>query len=393
MIVLDTNTIRSAKTGGPEEELLRTLRASRAERVGMPRTVLDELLAQHVLAYQRAHEASVSAAEQLNKATPWKTVDGPDDYDPNRVRQHWIERYQRVAEVLETRGPVLQLALTREAGLIPPCKLVGEGKNQYKTGARDAAIWLTAVDYAKRNPTESVYFVSNNSKDFGKKIGDVPQLSSDIKGMEGRFFLHLTLGSVLAQFGKEVPTTEEEVRGLLNRPESLGVVTRRARLMQLRRRVEVPRINPVYLPFVARLSEEARATLAEVTTPRSFEIDGARWFTASARWLLLDEQTSPAGAPLLRLWSWTTRVMVAPDSHDVTVLQADLPTDGSEEDRARFPVVEGSWTTPESSWAFFGDVVSRVAATISSSPGTLGGPAFHGDLSPVLLEDLIDDGE
>jgi hypothetical protein len=289
LIILDANIIRGTKLGGPEDDLLRTVRLARAERVAVPRIALEEVLAQRVLAYNRAYAAAADGAEQLNIATPWATVKGPDEYAPERVRDHWRNQYAHVAEVLETSIEVHQQALFREANQLAPCKLVGKDK----TGARDAAIWLTAVEYAKQHPDQSVFFVSNNTRDFGKQAGAVPQLAEDIKGMEDRFFLYTSLGDVLARFGRAVKTTEAEVRSQLSHPERLEVLARRARLLNMKERIESLRSLLDKDGPASRLSQSARAVLAEVEDPRAYEIGEHTWYTATARWLIADLAPSP----------------------------------------------------------------------------------------------------
>jgi hypothetical protein len=57
----------------------------------------------------------------------------------------------------------------RESNVLPPCKaiVINDRGEQVKTGCRDAAIWLTAVEYAREHPEKTVYFVSRDTKDFG----------------------------------------------------------------------------------------------------------------------------------------------------------------------------------------------------------------------------------
>ncbi|GAB3004540.1 hypothetical protein GCM10023080_082730 [Streptomyces pseudoechinosporeus] len=49
-------------------------------------------------------------------------------------------------------------------------------------GGRDAAIWLTAVEYAREHPEETVYFVSRNTKDFGDGTAYPPLMDQDLEG-------------------------------------------------------------------------------------------------------------------------------------------------------------------------------------------------------------------
>ncbi|MFI9248165.1 hypothetical protein ACIGXF_37675 [Streptomyces sp. NPDC053086] len=56
-------------------------------------------------------------------------------------------------------------------------------------GARDAAIWLTAIEYAREHPDEKVYFVSKNTKDFGDGTAYPYPMNEDVAGFGERFVL------------------------------------------------------------------------------------------------------------------------------------------------------------------------------------------------------------
>ncbi|MFF2751352.1 PIN domain-containing protein [Kitasatospora sp. NPDC058048] len=337
---MDANILRGTKGGGAEDELLRTLRASKAERIAIPEIALEEVLAQRVLAYDRAHKAMREAAEKLNAATHWGEVEGPQEYLPEKVRDYWRSRYLQLAEVLETSIDVHRQALVREAGVIAPCKIVG---TDTKTGARDAAIWLTAVEHARENPTETVYFISNNTRDFGNGVDWPTQLAEDIRGMESRFFLHTSLGGVLPRFARKVTTTVDEVTALLSDPGRLENIARRSRLAHLKEVIEALQLRQ-WRATHTRYTRDSHAALSEVTKPRAYEIDGQVWYTATARWVIAHGLPVQDG---LRydLQSWTTRVMVsaAAEPGSVTILSAgDFETAGAD-DAVHFPELAGSF--------------------------------------------------
>ncbi|MFF2146245.1 PIN domain-containing protein [Kitasatospora sp. NPDC058190] len=163
-IILDANILKGISLRGPVAELLRTIRASGVESVTAPWIAVEELAAQQALRYEEKYQAALSAVEDLAKATSWGSVLRSVRADPERVREHWRERYSEVAATLETSVQAYQEAMFREANLLAPCKSVNSGKD--KTGARGATIWLTAVNFARQSPDETVYFVSNNTRDF-----------------------------------------------------------------------------------------------------------------------------------------------------------------------------------------------------------------------------------
>ncbi|MFI9247979.1 PIN domain-containing protein [Streptomyces sp. NPDC053086] len=181
MIILDANIIKGTSLRSSVADMLRAIRAAGVERVGTPWIAVEEVAAQQVLAYQAKHDAARAAVDELHKATPWDHVAHPKRWQDEHVREHWRERYASITEVLETSPAVYQQALYRETNLIEPCKTVNSGK--HKTGARDAAIWLTAVEYARDHPEETVYFVSNDTDHSSD--GKLPEpMQRDIAGME-----------------------------------------------------------------------------------------------------------------------------------------------------------------------------------------------------------------
>ena len=107
----------------------------------------------------------MEVVEHPAQGHPWADIPHPRKFDAEHVRKHWRERYSEIADVIETSVSAYQMAMFRETNILAPCKTVNSGKN--KTGARDAAIWLTAVEYAREHPAETVYFVCNNTEDFG----------------------------------------------------------------------------------------------------------------------------------------------------------------------------------------------------------------------------------
>ncbi|MET9356998.1 hypothetical protein ABZY14_29030 [Streptomyces sp. NPDC006617] len=59
-----------------------------------------------------------------------------------------------------------------------------------KVGARDTAIWLSAIEYTCGHPEETVYFVTED-KDFWPTA--YPKfMRADLDGLGGQRFVHLT---------------------------------------------------------------------------------------------------------------------------------------------------------------------------------------------------------
>lgn len=221
MIILDANIIKGVSLRGPIADILRAIRAAGVERVATPWIAVEEVAAQEALSYAQKHETAMDAVNSLRKATPWEHVNHPKRWPAEHVRGHWRERYSSVTEVLETSHAAYQQALFRETNKIAPCKTVNSGS--HKTGARDAAIWLTAVEYAKAHEDETVYFVSNDS-DMSKNGQFLPEMQRDIAGMDHRFHLFTSLDDVVTKFATEVEASTEDVGELLDTEETYATV-------------------------------------------------------------------------------------------------------------------------------------------------------------------------
>ncbi|MFF3864092.1 PIN domain-containing protein [Streptomyces sp. NPDC002209] len=233
----------------------------------------------------------------------------------------------------------------RETNLIAPCKTVNSGK--HKTGARDAAIWLTAVEYAREHPEETVYFVSNNTEDFGDGTALPAVMNWDISGMEGRFFLFTSLDGVLTKFATEVEASAEDVQGLLDTEETRTAILEAARAATRRfRMVNGARLTPAsdgdaYKLTMTGTSRWAPTAVAldRVLEVSGREVDGHHWFTASVRWLLR-EIRNLRGEELDRAYAWETRVLLSTAADKaMTVLDSKRPVPITPEDIPGLPEV------------------------------------------------------
>ncbi|MCX4421462.1 PIN domain-containing protein [Streptomyces mirabilis] len=218
MIILDSCVIRGMRLDGGEAAVLRAIMRTGRERIGAPWMAVEELAAQKALAYGEAHEAAMVALNRLQAKShrPEPKLASPD---PEGVRKLWRDKYRVLLEVLPTSETALREGMFREANVLPPARRKGEGEKAPKIGARDVAIWLTAIEYARDNPDETVYFVSHNHTDFTKGGGAAypSPMDSDVEGLGDRF-KHLTnLGDVLALVAPTVDMKEADVHTLLER--------------------------------------------------------------------------------------------------------------------------------------------------------------------------------
>ncbi|WP_171114552.1 MULTISPECIES: PIN domain-containing protein [unclassified Streptomyces] len=346
MIILDANILKSTSLRSPAADMLRAIRAAKVERVAAPWIAMEEIAAQQVLSYQAKHDAALEAVDTLRKATPWADIVHPKRFDDEHVRKHWRARYSEIADVIQTPASAYQMAMFRETNLLAPCKTVNNGKN--KTGARDAAIWLTAVEYARKHPKETVYFVSNNTEDFGDGTSFPSPMDKDLRGLENRFFLFTSLDGVLKKFATEVDAEVEDVQALLDTEESHTAVLEAARGASRRFRTVYGSV--LYEDGMRGTLSSARGwdpravALDTVSEVSAREIDGHKWFTASVRWLFAEDghQVRRFGRECDRVaYAWQTRVLLSPTASDssLTILDSKRPGPVSRDDVPNVPII------------------------------------------------------
>ncbi|MEU1396148.1 PIN domain-containing protein [Micromonospora zamorensis] len=222
LIILDTNILWGMKPDSSTADLLRALRAA-GVRVAVPWVVLEELASHRALAYAEAHARATSTLNELKAHVPWGGVPSLGRVDTERHRTHWRNIYRQMVEVIEPSVEVLRTALFRESNVLAPCKRVGQKGD--KTGSRDAAIWLTVIEYARDHEDEAVYFVSENTKDFGDGTEYLEPMKSDLASIEDRFS-HLTaLDAVVERFAKPAEVDPEFLPALLAGKDSIELLT------------------------------------------------------------------------------------------------------------------------------------------------------------------------
>ncbi|MEU2264947.1 PIN domain-containing protein [Streptomyces olindensis] len=353
MIILDTNILRSFKLDSVSSDLLRTIRTTGIESVGVPWVVLEELASHRAVPYQEKHEAAAQAVENFRKATPWQVAALLPPLDLEHFHEHWREQYLEIVDEIPTSEYALREATFREANVVPPCKavVINERGEKVKTGGRDAAIWLTAVEYARAHPDEKVYFVSKNTKDFGDGTTYPPRMAADLEGLGDRF-VHLTsLGEVLQRFTEPAEVDEEAVRAILSNAESLNAVSSEAaRLMSMPQGNVWFAEGPTFEAAMAFLSEDlGNGEFETVTTEpvrmlgwaeaptvafqsmgelSAYRIGDHVWCAATVRWVLTGPAflTGSYGVEVVGC-GWETRVLASTANSDsrLTILRSQTP--------------------------------------------------------------------
>ncbi|WP_148587969.1 PIN domain-containing protein [Streptomyces sp. WAC01526] len=380
MIILDACIIRALNLRDSSADLLRALRAV-GERVAIPWMVAEELLAQRVILHQEAHAAADAALKDFARHTPWNPNTQVEHADADRVRKHWQAAYETVVETLTPSPTAMRDALYREANILPPCKSQGKGK----MGARDALIWLTAVEYAREHPQETVYFVSGNTRDFGKGSTYAPPMDQDVAGLGDRFVHLTTFDEVIKRFTKPGETDEALATEILGSPtvrQEIGVAAEnllgsQGEVFPCTTLGRVVGQETAVMPGQGWVS--ARASLRSVDTVRAYRIGEREWYTAIVRWRIsgvayFGEGEFSAGSAGS---SWTTSVLFTPDAANprVTILRHDLPLPLSTEEFTSLGL-----THAITSLAPLADVLRRFALGVEQlAPRGLSG-AYEGAL-------------
>ncbi|MFJ8296649.1 PIN domain-containing protein [Streptomyces sp. NPDC094447] len=315
MIILDTCVIRGMRLDGSEADVLRAIVRTKTERVGAPWMAIEELAAQKALEYQDAHRVAARALRQLqNKSHQVEPKLGEADLEG--VREKWRKQYRGLVEVLPTSEAALREGMYREANTLPPAAMKGEGEKRVKVGARDVAIWLSAVEYARGHPKETVYFVSSNHKDFTKGGASYPSpMNVDLEGLEGRF-RHLTnLGDVLALVAPRVTADGDEVRDLLTRKHTKWL---HKMVQNVWGHHNAPKPFPVMTQ--AGTVEEATqwlttedlpvASLVDVSDIDAYRLGDEEYYVVTARWQIAG-YTAVSGRFTMAACYWDTRLIVS----------------------------------------------------------------------------------
>lgn len=333
MIILDACILRGSGLNSSSTDVLRAIRTAGVEGVAVPWMVMEELSAQQAIKYRKQYEAAAQAIESLGKLTPWGLGYPLPDIDLERVREHWRKQWSRVVDVIPTSEAALREGAFREANGLAPCRDDGR-----KTGARDAAIWLSAVEYAKEHGDQTVYFVSDNTRDFGDGTSYADPMRTDIAELRERF-VHLTgLGEVIDRFTESTTVEQDVIQRAVESEAVLSTISHLAHTLGGGEK------SPTWLKviggstFPCKVADEnqepfqvsadgwfSRALTARPTTISdvdSYRVGDHVWCTATVRWLVYGNALF-GGFPKMAACALETRILFAPDSDDprLTVLR------------------------------------------------------------------------
>jgi hypothetical protein len=208
VIALDTNQIaESLNLRSATLSMLQHVARTANYRLAVPQVVLEEVLARYDRLLLKRHGDAEKARSFLAALAETAVTPGPLlDLASERAARR--RQMTEVFDLLVTPPGAAEEGLRREAWRLAPCKSIGQ--DQVGTGARDTAIWLTIRDLAN-DATEPVYFVSANTKDFGKD-GLRPELAAELDDPSRLVYLN-DLAELLDEFGTTQPDVDVAALG------------------------------------------------------------------------------------------------------------------------------------------------------------------------------------
>lgn len=325
MIIFDTNAVNLLHPEGPTADIIRKLRQSGHHRVAVPWMVLEEMAAHKARYYPRKYQTALESLAKLQADLPWELKSSLEPLDLERLLEHWRGTYKEIFEVIETSSEVLRRAYQREAMALPPTK---EAKD-HAEGGRDAAIWFSILDFLKQNPDEHVYFVTNNTKDFGDGSSYKYPMNEDVRGLEDRLTMLKDFAQVVSEFTTEVSGKEEEdaAAQLLASPTVRDGVVESARGLSTLNGYDGLGDGGASERWFA-WSGTPDVELLSVAGVTGHAIEGEVWYTATAKWLVYGPAVDEVEASLGHIACvWETRILFsAGNGMDPTLLTSGEPT-------------------------------------------------------------------
>lgn len=349
MIIFDTNILRGVSRANPKFDVLRALKHSGVYSVGIPWMVLEELTARQALEYAASHERASTAVNDLNRKSPWDRDTPLPAFDFERAKEYWHDQYAEVLEILETSEKSAKETLAREAYCEKPAKTDPSKKG----GARDVAIWLSVIDYLRENPTETVYFVSNNSRDFGDGTNYPSPMAEDLGEMESRLVILASFDEVISRFTEIIEADSDHVKELLTElvSDSSAWVEQTVNTSLTGTSFDGTRFYAGYYFEASQWQNWVvmpAAVVRNVGNASGHKIADAEWYTATVDWILagfavaapqLLEALNASEIPSvgLAICEWSTKVLLSTDEdQEPTIVDFEQP-------RALDPAERDEW--------------------------------------------------
>ncbi|MGW2772959.1 PIN domain-containing protein [Streptomyces olivaceoviridis] len=338
ILIFDTNAVRMLNPKGSDADVLRIIKTSGTAKVAVPEMVLHEMIAQQVIEYRDAFQKAEAAVKRVRGRHPDSIPAFTDlrherGVDFEDLRRRWEQKYRALFDIIPTTGDMALAALIREANGEKPAKMTERQGEKKKEGARDVAIWLSVVDYVRKNPQEQVHFVTNNTRDFGDGTEWPAPMSDDVLGVEDRLHILKDMDSVISVLTEKVQASElsaEASAALKALPQAIGdMAIKYMRGVQLRGSLlsEFDRRGYFRRITFRRWAAPPDAELLAVSNVTGHKIADSVWFVADVEWLLWG--VAPSFIPNLGVVPiaciWETKVLMTTSGVERPTIVSDRP--------------------------------------------------------------------
>ena len=314
----------------------------------------------------------------------WGTSVRLPEREIEKAKEYWRAQYDEVFAVLQTRGEDAIEALAREAYCQKPAKTNPDKKG----GARDVAIWLSVIDYLKKEPGETVYFVSSNYRDFSDGVHYPAPMSADLGEMKSRLSLLTSFEDFVSRFTEKIEIDSEHVKSLLTSlvNDSLTSIESSAQTTLKGGRLEGTRIDDgsfEIFQWQAWIIPPS-AVVRSVSEVSGHKIADAEWYTATVDWILVGI-VQPSMVLFRRDISaitriaceWRTKVLFGTgETPKLRIVDFGEPKALDPQDRAEFqPLIESATRAFDAqSSAVFGALSSSLLDSSESLPVDIARP-------------------
>lgn len=321
MIIFDTNAVNRINPHGTRADILRKLRGSGRHRVAVPWMVMEEMIAHQSKDYVKKYQAASEALDALKAEMKWEPESFLEEIALERHQEYWRKPYSEIFELIETSGDAARKALAREAMGLPPAK---PGKSP--TGGRDAAIWFSLIEYLEANPTEDVYFVTNNHTDFGDGSAYPYPMDRDLPDGH-RLTILKDFNEVVARFTQKVEAAQETVDEFLHSSRVRTAVVQLA--AELR---SIPGFHGLDTSGTSvrwqMWMSEPDAEILRISDVTGHRIEQDTWYTATTDWVLSGLVARADNQSIRRVSCvWTLKILFSTrdDDEPPTLLGIDDP--------------------------------------------------------------------
>ena len=325
MIILDTNQLLSNEgLDTPVLGILLAVANATGHSVALPSVVVEEFIAHYENDVSLIVQTIRKEVDRLRKLMPsWGDLVGLPL--PASASGEHGRRLATMFDILPLPESAAEVALIREARRLRPASTKWD-KHKPGSGARDAAIWITALE-AAASSDQPVYFVSTDQPAFGRD--DLhPELQAEAD-QAGLIYCH-GIDAVLAQLAErrpDFPGLREQMAGLTVRGAAQSALSGIAPIAELFSTVE---------RFVGPFRGEASVSdeppdlelESDPSALQAYAVDESLWATGRITWS--GEQTltvrhEPGGTPQdFRVYFRVSSTMLAVLGSDGTVSSAEV---------------------------------------------------------------------